>query len=670
MALGVGQSVVWMSLVYLSLAIAALWINLLGAGLAAWVFIKDYAVARITGLLALGLVCFFIEHFWGWGPHPVLLPFTTIISFMLIWRHRRVLRENRGLEALFAAGFFYCFAWRYTFPDINFTGEKMPNLAMIEAYMRGVRLPPPDVWLPPFTLNFYYSFQHYGASFLGRLLDLGPGPSYHLAYCSLVGYITLLAGSCVSRLCPWTPGRWAGMLALLIGGSGAVVAAHIIMHHAYMMDSVRFVSGAINHGNTNNLGKQVAEWMAKPGVDPRDLPMEPLSYVVVNGDYHPPLMAFLLLAFATTLIAAQATGATGGARWTNNLLLTATLPIALISNAWVLPLQFILVGGWILFRALAGDRGYLVPALVGVAATAILEYPYLIEFTRQSIGDNASLGITASQDHTPLLGWLMTFWPVVGIMILALFNRERRPLVFFLVGIWAVELAFTELFYNHDVYGGVWIRFNTTLKWWSWVYAGILLTLGAINLGSKSAVCRYGTLLMVLPTLIFARDMGVDFNRQKKDSFGKLEGYYWLKDDVIRDLVTVLRSRPDGIALESGPIMANSESQAVTLFANKMSYVGWPWHETTWRGALSEIHERMSENDAFYTGKLQDPLGWLLHNNIRYVIWLPRDNMYANAHFAPIFEQIKSRYYWHHLFGDNPKFQLGFWERIDEVTPH
>ena len=41
-----------MSLVFLGLAIAALWINLLGAGLAARRFVGDYPVARVTGVLA------------------------------------------------------------------------------------------------------------------------------------------------------------------------------------------------------------------------------------------------------------------------------------------------------------------------------------------------------------------------------------------------------------------------------------------------------------------------------------------------------------------------------------------------------------------------------------------------------------------------------------------
>ena len=62
----------------------------------------------------------------------------------------------------------------------------MPNLAMIEAYMRGTRLPAPDIWFPPYRLNFYYSFQHYGAALMGRILLLPTGSAYNIAYCLLV----------------------------------------------------------------------------------------------------------------------------------------------------------------------------------------------------------------------------------------------------------------------------------------------------------------------------------------------------------------------------------------------------------------------------------------------------------------------------------------------------
>ena len=93
-----------MSLVFLSLAIAALWINLLGAGLAAQRFVGDYVISRAAGVLAACLCFFFVEHFAGLGARLPLLPFTTALSLWLMWRGRPLLRENWRNEALFGAG--------------------------------------------------------------------------------------------------------------------------------------------------------------------------------------------------------------------------------------------------------------------------------------------------------------------------------------------------------------------------------------------------------------------------------------------------------------------------------------------------------------------------------------------------------------------------------------
>ncbi len=655
-----------MPLVFLGLAIAALWINLLGAGLAARRFVADYPVARVTGVLAGCLACFFLEHLAGWGPRPPLLPFATAASIWLIWRNRRVLRENLGTELLFGAGFLYCLVWRFTFPNIDDTGEKMPNLMMIEAYMRGTRLPPPDLWLSPFRANCYYSFQHYGAALLGRLLGTGPGVTYHLAYCTIAGLITLLVGACVSRLCAWRIGRWTAVLALLVGGSGSAVAVHVLLTRSHPVDAVRFLGGSILHEFANPLGQRVASWMAMPDVSPRDLPMEPLSYILINGDYHPPLAGFLLLALAVTLIVAQETGAEGSQRNLNHALLAATVPLTLISNAWIFPLQFLLVWSWFVYRIARGESRCLVAGLAGAAAAAALEYPYLLEFTQQAIGNNVAFRLTEPEDHTPWLGWISVFWPVVGILVLSLFNRERRSLIRFFAVIWALELAGTEFFYNHDVYGGVWSRFNSTLKWWSWVYAGIILTLGASNLGSRSRLCRYGTMVLLVPLLIFGVDLAREFGRSPKAAAGKLSGSAWIDGDpVIRDMVVELASRPDGVTLESGLVLANTESPAVALFAGKQSLLGWPWHETTWRGPFLEIRFRMGQIKAFYDGSLPNPLEWLLHYDVKYVLWLPRDNAYDNSRFQPLLDKIRARYFWHRMYGDDKELAVGFWERID-----
>ena len=372
------------------------------------------------------------------------------------------------------------------------------------------------------------------------------------------------------------------------------------------------------------------------------------------------------------------TGAAGTRRGVYHALLAATVPRALISNAWILPLQCLLVGAWFVFCLVRGERGCVVPGIAGAAVGTALEYPFLLQFTQQAIGSNAAIGLTAAEDHTPLLGWLIVFWPVLGIMILGALNRERRELAVFLVVVWAAALVATEFLYNHDLYGGPWSRFNSTLKWWQWVYAGIILTLGAVNLGSKSRLCRYGTLLFLLPTLTFAYDLGTQFTSAYQESrakladsaIGHLSGAMWLeRDPVVRDMIVELSSRPDGVALESGLKMENTESPAVALFADKQSLLGWPWLEGAWRDPFTEVNQRYMQITAFYDGTLANRLQWLLHNNVTYILWLPRDNTDANARFLPLQDEIKTRYFWHHMYGNDRDFAIGFWERIPERAP-
>ncbi len=161
----------------------------------------------------------------------------------------------------------------------------------------------------------------------------------------------------------------------------------------------------------------------------------------------------------------------------------------------------------------------------------------------------------------------------------------------------------------------------------------------------------------------------MQFERASRDSVGKMDGSGWIKDPIIRDMILELSYMPDGVALESGLQMANTDSPSVVLFAGKPCFLGWPWHETTWRGAFEDIHERLVQNGAFYAGKMDDPLKWLLLNNVRYVLWMPVDNLGVAGRFRSIDEKIRSRYFWHHMFGGDDRFQVGFWERLDGPPP-
>ena len=140
-----------------------------------------------------------------------------------------------------------------------------------------------------------------------------------------------------------------------------------------------------------------------------------------------------------------------------------------------------------------------------------------------------------------------------------------------------------------------------------------------------------------------------------KDSLGKLDGTDWLtRDYTLRDIVSALKVRPDGICIDSGNAFNNNiDATALPIFGNKQAFVGWPVQEGIWREFRWEVRWRYQQVDDFYSGKMTDPLEWLLANNVRYVPWLQKDNTDNNERFVPLWNKIKSRYSWQHYSGDD-----------------
>jgi len=663
-----------MTILFLCAMVAALWLNLIGVGLIAHRWVRDYAVARLVGVLGLCLGLFFLEHFWGMGKRLPFLPISTLVSAWLVWRERGLLRQNWWVEMMFAVGFFYCLVWRCAFPDIDLAAERVPDLVFIQNYMIGDRLPALDRWLPPFSMSFYYGYQHYSAGLMGRWLWITPEFCYQIAFCAIAGLTTCAAGVAAVRFQIGRTRRlacWLVLAAFLVGGNGVIVALHVLFEKpAALWQSSRFLGMEWGEEMWGPVGRLVA-----PAINPApfaravELPVDTFSYALFLGEYHAPLTGFALLAFAVLLLATQEAGATGRQRKINHALLAATVPMMLIGNVWIAPLQILLVAGWLIYRSCCGEKGHWQAAIVGGLLALGLCYPHLVEFTVQPIAAHSSIRPTLADERTPFFQWILMFWPVLGILIFSIWNRERPAFTLFLVLMWVGFLGFAEFIFADDGFGGAWNRYNTTLKWWSWIYAGITLTLGAHNMASRNRVCRWGTGLMLLLMCSYAWDLGRYFFRENKPSLMKLDGSFWLTGDTsLVDLIASLRSRPDGIAIESGHIDGNSETTLVAIFSHKMSLLGWVVHQKViWRGDIPEIERRRQQIAAFYQDALPDPIAWLAQNDVRYIIWLKRDNVAGGEKHAALREKIKTRYRWEDFSDSEKEGPVGYWERKDDA---
>ena len=146
-----------------------LFINLIGLALIARLITPSYALARTASPILLCLALYCLEHFVGLGNLSWLKFPLTSGALVLIWKERAVLRANWLVEVVFAAAFALALIYGLAVANIDYYSERLTDLTFIRSFLMGERLPPRDLWLPPYRLDMYYGFQFYGAALLGRI---------------------------------------------------------------------------------------------------------------------------------------------------------------------------------------------------------------------------------------------------------------------------------------------------------------------------------------------------------------------------------------------------------------------------------------------------------------------------------------------------------------------
>ena len=664
-------------------------VNITGVGLLATRWIRlPYGLAQAAAVLGSCSVLFFIEHLQGLGPLGWVMPFSTLGSVWLMYSERAQLRLAWPATRWLLIGFGYAFAWRYALPNIDSNTERLPDLSFIVNYMQGVTLPPPDIWYPPHVLNHYYSFQHYGAALLGRVFMIEPGVAYNVSYAVLSGLTMSAAYEVVSQICRQ---RWAQALVLaafLVGGTGASIITPFMSkpepkvwwtEHTY--DSMRFAGGTTYYPNErlSAFGQWIKELGTPIGAQ-RDqvyeLPMETFSYVVELGDYHAPLGGFWILAVslaALVLLRRNPADAHAAA------LLGATIPLTVAIDTWNLPFQGLMAVGLIGFlwlerrESVARSRPALAPVnwqafLVGSAGTAFLMYPFFNYFLVLNIGNKSPLQMIPAGANTPVLYFLIVFWPVLIVSLLHFF--AARGTARFHAFFWLLALFASELFYINDIYAGSAERFNTTLKWWPWVFNGALLTLAASNLNSTAKFVRYGTVTVLALLLTYTASLahyyfGTVYNLSVMGIWhkGELNGSAWLRQDPpVRTALEYLKVNPRGIMLESPDNMAFCQVGAFSLFSGQPTLLGWASHEQLWRGYLTDTYDRYLNIKKLYTGDMVEPLKFLKAHDVRYVLWLPRDNANKEA-LVKLSAQLAADFQWNEFYRANENYAVGIWTR-------
>jgi hypothetical protein len=666
-------------------------VNIWGLMLIAGFYWRNRWFALAAGpILAVTLV-YAIECHHGLGRSlPGLGLFSTLISVSLItfscvswmperltgrwlelvqgWRVEFAPRRLVGCFGVFALVFLYAMSWRFIYPNIDGSSEKIADLSYICSYYSGTTLPVQDAWFSPYLSTQYYSFQHYGAALMGRVLLLPPGSAYNIGYCVLVALGgTAFAGAvCMVARKTWT--RTAVIACFVIGGTGMTILDHYTDKSVNPWTNMRFIGSA--QMDRAPLGPWLKAYNNRfPIVEDNnyvmELPAEIYSYVVFLGDYHAPLSGYYLLGLC----------AMGMLLWTRTRQLRyacisgATLTWTLLANTWVLPLQGLLLALWLAVNWREWRR--LVPAVAGGAAIVWLAaWVYLSAFTSAASGYDTAVRLVPWVEHTPPLLFVLLFLPTVAFILLgfASGNAQGRRLAL----LWLGLLLFTEFFYVDDEYSGHYDRFNTTLKWWPWVMAGTLMTLAPIVMEqAKRRWVRVVGFIFCLYPCCYAYDLWLPMWWGPKDSVGKIEGTHYLtKEEFPRLMLGRLKLEKPGVVVERPEEKGGFVDAAVIpLFAGQQMWLGWWGHELLWRENREDVRRRHDRLMLFYSGGIPDGGKWLLSQGIDYVLWYrPGD---TPEMWEKINKSVSPEYVWTDIltYQNEDGRKVGLWRRAPAPAP-
>ncbi len=670
-----------MYLILLSLNIFLILFNLVGLATLVSRWIPHYAVAKAAGMLCFCLGLFFVEHFFGLGKLTWLWPITSAASLYFIYQQKHHWKKFYASEFVFVLSFAYALMWRGAFPDIYPSSERVTDLYFITNYLPGSTLPPLDYWLPPQKFTIYYAFQHYSAALMARIFALDGGTAYNLAYCVITAFAMSCAWFFIARFCRKPAAKILVFLAFAVGGTGVSPMVHLLFdeqklgHRVDLWASMRFAGSYDVFLNTPLAETLFPKPTALPaGFEPRDLPSENFGYQFFIGDYHPPLGSYFLLMFTLALFAAleplliknlaakKDMAEEPPPQPAQSLMLVAlgaTLPLMMITNTWIFPLQGLLLLIWGSYRYRAHIATDWKPCAAGVIGGFLLIFPFLIDFAAQA--QSTPIRWVEWEDHTRLSQFLALHWPLLVLFALGCLLKQTRQLIFYLALALGLMLLVSEFFYVDDPTGGKFLRTNTTMKWWGWIYALGVVGVASFTIEAKNKAIRYATILTLLLLCTYAFDLARDWLLTGKLSAMKLHGHEWLsRDPNTRDMIRYLRAAPDGIVLESQERGSYSNATTMALFAGKPSMQGWADHLATWRGGAQHARMQQEEQRKFYAGEKSDILGWLQQNNVRYIMWNGGDDAKKPEARKMIHAQIGSHYQWKSFY-EAGETKVGMW---------
>lgn len=613
--------------------VASRWIGLvlvgyivwLGASLHLFPFTKASAVT-VVALLALA------EGVWLWRV-PALL--SSLREYVRTgWK--QLLAEEAYALVPFAVFVFL----RACKPELNST-EKFMDLGLVTSILRSPYMPPHDMWLSGYSINYYY-FGHYLTALLARLSGVTAPVGYNLMMATLSGLASALTYGVLRSLLKGT-GAWKEQAFAFLGSFWMVFGAN---WHPAVFGVILPLLKKLGwyHGSAGSYSfywyPEATRYIGYNPPAPDKTIHEFPSYSFIVSDLHAHVLAvpgvLILTYLAWNLFRRlahepektdrkQLYGIAG--------FMAVLLAAAAMTNLWDIAVYLGLTLALLVVALLwSGAWKRILPLLIGFPLLAVaLALPFLRSL------DNVTGGIHTVSRTTPVyqLAVLWGFPVLVGLVYaIYLWRKSARDgitvadlfaLILFLYA--AILVVIPETVYVKDIYGSEYQRANTMFKltYQAFILFVLASTYAIARMAAETVPRRRaaGVALAVCSISVLVYPFWTIKQYYSPYDVTTLDGLSFMTDDM-RGAADFLHKVP------GTPVIAEAPGNSYTLY-NQLSMAtglpsvrGWGVHEWLWHGSQALTEFRASDLDRLYTSLSEAEKRSVVDRyNIRYVVVSP-----------------------------------------------
>jgi hypothetical protein len=584
--------------------------------------------------LAVAIVLNFIEHRIGFSTLRWAFPVTFLGSLWLIMSPRTRWRGLRLPAAVFLAAFALTLVVHGLKPDVDPVRDGRTDVHLLEDYSMGGTLPPVSCWEPPLRQRYYYSFEHYAASVMDRLLDFEVGIGFNMAGALTSALIFFLIAAIAWRLGGHK--TWIVWTCVILTASAMTGSTAFLWLMAPGNKEPDDTTNLLNRASRDNPHFPFYQFMPRldGNYDQRELLVP--GYWGWIGSFHSVVAGQFLTLLAVYSLVEMVRRRRTNWPWIGSL---GACLLMIVCSTWGLPFVGLLfIGGiaWGFWKGIYPRSPRFVAVGWGLVTLGLS--PTLMYYLA---GDAPGIGSIQPYQRTELFEFVLQWWPVyLPWLALLFFWRRLSPATVMIMVVVPLALLAMEQCNVAD-------RFDMTGKIWGYLYGAAWAVL-IPSLAAISAYWMRGLLGFIAIAAGISLCFWVDFTHrtlQVEDRW-HIEGLGDFRTDSVRSRIFHAVSTMNHQVILTGKCeWEYNEAPLLAAFTLNYDYIAddFDCDNHFAAGSFWEGKRRAEAINAIYEGRDPNAVSYLRDRNIVALVVWPDDHIPANtldklkAELAPAF---------------------------------